>query len=112
MHVRAALIAGFLAISSATASHAATDRDRFLDRIERYAVLVGTPKVPTIVDAVLKAKMACVCTESGSLAGRPGLLTVGEGVDGLLTFCAIPHFDESGALDSAAGCPSYVPLTR
>lgn len=112
MYVRAALIGGLLAIATATASHAATDRDRFLDRIERYAVYVGTAKVPTIVDAVPKAKMACVCTETGSLARRPGLLTVGEGTDGLLTFCAIPHFDENGALDQAAGCQSFVPLAR
>jgi len=110
MYVRTTLITALLAV--ATASHAASDRDRFLDRIERYAVYVGSAKVATIVDAVPKAKMACVCTETGALARRPGLLTVGEGADGLTTFCVIPSFDESGTLELAVGCQSFVPLAR
>jgi hypothetical protein len=113
MYVRTALVAALLAITTATASHAAaTDRDRFLSRIERYAVYVGTDKVATIVDAVAKGRMACVCTETGSLSRRPGVLTVGEGADGLITFCAIPQFDADGALELAVGCQSFIPLAK
>src|SRR5262245_4899359 len=110
MYFRTALIAALLSIASL--GHAATDRDHWLKLLEKYAVFVGSDKVPTVVDAVPRAKMACVCTETGSLFRRPGLLTVGEGADGLITFCVIPLFDENGALESAAGCSTFIPLAK
>jgi hypothetical protein len=111
MYVRTALIAALLSI--ATLAHAAaTDRDRWLKLVEKYAVRVGTPEVATVVDAVPHARMACVCTESGSLFRRPGFLVVGEDEQGLSTFCVVPTFDPSGALELAAGCTTFVPLAK
>jgi hypothetical protein len=110
MFLRTAMVAGLLAMTTLT--HAASDHDRWVDHLERYAVYVGGPDAATIVDAFSKAKSACVCTEEGSLSKRPGYITVGDGVDGLLSFCAIPLFDENGALESAVGCASYVPLVK
>jgi hypothetical protein len=114
MDVRTALGAAmaFALLAMSTLAHAGTDRDRWLQELDKYAVRVGTPRVATIVDAVRYAKAACICTETGSLARRPGLVVVGEGVDGLLTFCAIPSFDEHGSLEMAVGCSSFVPLAR
>jgi hypothetical protein len=39
-------------------------------------------------------------------------VTVGEGVDGLITICGIPIFDENGALEGAAGCQRFYPLAK
>jgi hypothetical protein len=110
MYVRTLLIAALLAI--ATSSHAGTERDRWLTFLQKYAVQVGTDKVPTLVDAVGRAKAACVCTETGSLEHRPGFLVVAEGTEGLVATCAIPSFDLNGALEMAVGCWSFVPLAK
>jgi hypothetical protein len=110
MYVRTALIAALLSIG--TLSHAGTDRDRWLKLLEKYAVYIGTPKTASLVDAVRYAKSACVCTQDDSLNHRPGFLTVAEGVDGLISTCAIPLFDENGALENAVGCWSFVPVAK
>jgi hypothetical protein len=110
MSLRTAMVAGLLAIT--TLANAASDHDRWVDHLEKYAVYVGGSGASTIVDAFSKAKSACVCTEDGSLAKRPGYITVGDGADGLISFCAIPLFDDAGALWSAVGCASYVPLVK
>ena len=110
MYVRTAMIAAVLSI--ATLAHAASDQERWLTKLDNYAVRIGTPRDATIVDAFWHAKAACICSEESSLAQRPGYIVVGEGVDGLLTFCAVPSFDENGALDGAAGCQHFVPLAK
>jgi hypothetical protein len=112
MYARMAAIAALLALASFGHADAATDRDQWVKRLQKYAVVVGTPEVATVLDAVDRAKMACVCTESGSLYRRPGLLVVGEDTEGLSTFCVIPAFDPDGALVSAAGCGSFVPMAK
>jgi hypothetical protein len=110
MNVRRALIVGLLSLS--TVAHAATDRDRWLRRLDNYAVYVGSAKVPTVVDAFPYAKAACICTAEGSQARMPGYVTVGDGVDGLISFCVIPIFDPDGALVIATGCADWVPLSK
>lgn len=108
--IRTGMIVALLSI--AAVAQAATDRDRWLGKLDSYVVVVGTPRDATIVEAFAHAKAACVCAEEGSLARRPGYLTVGEGVDGLVTTCAIPIFDESGAFEGAAGCQRFDPLAK
>jgi hypothetical protein len=110
MYVRTALIAALL--SMATLSHAGTEHDHWVARLKKYAVYIGTPKAATIVDAFPYAKAACICNESGSLNHRPGYVVVGEGADGLIAYCAVPSFDENGALELAAGCASFVLLAK
>ena len=110
MYARTAMIAALLSI--ATVTHAATDRDRWLTRLDNYAVHVGMPRDATVVDAFAHAKAACICTEEGSLFRRPGYIVVGDDADGLSTFCVVPSFDDSGALELAAGCQSFVPLAK
>ncbi len=108
MSLRTALTAALLAL--ATIAHAGgTDHDRWVDHLEKYAVYVGEGG---IIEAFSKAKSACICTEEGSLSKRPGYITVGDGADGLISFCAIPLFDDLGALWTAVGCASYVPLVK
>ena len=109
-YVRTAMIAALL--SMATFAHAATDQDRWLTRLENYAVRIGTARDATIVDAFWHAKAACICSETGSLSHRPGYVVVGEGTDGLIATCAIPVFDENGALEIAAGCQEFLPLAK
>jgi hypothetical protein len=110
MSLRTALMVAVLSV--ATLANAGTERDRWLSMLEKYAVYVGTDKVPTVVDAFARAKSACVCTEAGSLFRRPGYPVVGEGTDGLIAFCVVPIFDENGAFESAAGCSTFVPLAK
>ena len=110
MYARTAMIAALVSI--ATLAHASTDRDRWLEKLDNYAVVIGTPRDATIVEAFAHAKAACVCSEEGSLDRRPGYVTVGEGVDGLITICAIPLFDENGAFEGAAGCQRFHPLAK
>lgn len=110
MHRRIAMIAALLSI--ATLAHAATDRDRWLSKLDDYAVVIGTPRDATIVDAFSHAKAACICAEEGSLARRPGYVTVGEGADGLIAICGVPIFDENGAFESAVGCQRFFPLAK
>jgi hypothetical protein len=105
--LRTALTAALLA--AATLANAASDHDRWVANLGKYAVYVGSG---SIVEAFDKAKSACVCTEEGSLAKRPGFITIGDGVDGLISFCAIPLFDANGAYESAVGCSAYVPLVK
>ena len=110
MYVRTAVTAALISI--AALAHAATDRDRWLAKLDNYAVVIGTPRDATIVDAFAHAKAACICAEEGSLARRPGYVTVGEGVDGLIAICGIPIFDESGAFEGAVGCQRFYPLAK
>jgi hypothetical protein len=110
MRLRTALMGGLLLISAVV--HAATDHDRWVSRLEKYAVYVGSGRVATVLDAFAYAKAACICTEEGSLSRRPGYVTIGEGVDGLISFCVIPIFDPDGALELATGCSEFVPLAK
>ena len=110
MYVRTAVTAALLSI--AALAHASTDRDRWLAKLDDRAVVIGTSRDATIVDAFAHAKAACVCAEEGSLARRPGYVTVGEGADGLIAICGIPIFDENGALEGAAGCQRFYPLAK
>jgi hypothetical protein len=111
MSLRNALTAALLAM--ATLTHAASDHDKWVGQLQKYAVYVGSDTVPTIVDAFSKAKSACICSsDEGALANHPGYITVGDGVDGLLTICAVPIFDSNGAFESAAGCAKFAPLVK
>ena len=111
MYTRTAMIAAAL-LSIATLAHAGTDRDRWLTKLDNFAVQIGTPRDATVVDAFAHAKAACICTEEGSLFRRPGFFVVGEDTGGLSTFCVVPSFDETGALEMAAGCQSFIPLSK
>jgi hypothetical protein len=62
-----------------TVAHAATDRARWLSKLDNYAVVIGMPRDATIVDAFAHAKPACICAEEGSLDRISGYVTVGEG---------------------------------
>ncbi len=110
MSPRTMLTAALLAV--ATIASAASDHDRWVGQLQKYAVYVGSDGVPTIIDAFAKAKSACICTEEGSLQHRPGYITFGDGIGGLLGICAVPSFDEDGAFESAAGCFDFVPLVK
>jgi hypothetical protein len=50
MSLRTVLVAGLLAMT--TLAHAASDHDRWVDHLEKYAVYVGGPEASSIVDAL------------------------------------------------------------
>jgi hypothetical protein len=110
MLLRNTLAAALLAM--ATLAHAGSDHDKWVGQLQKYAVYVGTDTVPTIVDAFSKAKSACICTAEGSLENRPGYITFGDGIGGLLSICAVPQFDEDGVFEGAAGCSKFAPLVK